>query len=50
MRDDCGCGAMRAVLVAVRCSDCGHDAVWDTVTDQWWDLDDRDYQDGWSWE
>lgn len=41
---------MRAALVAVRCPDCGHDTVWDTATDQWWDLDDSDYQDGGSWE
>lgn len=41
---------LHAPLIAVRCSGCGHDTVWDAVTDQWWDLDDSDYQDGGSWE
>lgn len=27
-----------------RCPDCLHDTVFDTVTDEWWDLDPSDYE------
>lgn len=30
-------------LHAFRCQDCRHDVVWDTDTDEWWDLDHTDY-------
>lgn len=30
-------------LTVFRCPDCRHDVVWDTRTDQWWDLDYTDY-------
>lgn len=30
-------------LHAYRCQDCRHDQVWDTETDEWWDLDHTDY-------
>jgi hypothetical protein len=30
-------------LYAFRCQDCRHDQVWDTDTDEWWDLDHTDY-------
>lgn len=30
-------------LYAYRCQDCRHDVVWDTDTDEWWDLDHTDY-------
>jgi hypothetical protein len=30
-------------LDAIRCQDCRHDQVWDTDTDEWWDLDHTDY-------
>ena len=30
-------------LFAHRCPDCKHDVVWDTDTDDWWDLDHTDY-------
>lgn len=30
-------------LRAYRCQDCRHDQVWDTDTDEWWDLDHTDY-------
>lgn len=33
------------VLHAYRCPDCHFDVVWDTRTDEWWDLDPTDYED-----
>lgn len=41
---------IHARLVVHRCPDCHHDTVFDPHTDQWWDLDDSDYQDAGSWE
>lgn len=37
-------------LIAMRCPRCDHDVVWDLATNEWWDLDDSDYQDGGSRE
>ncbi|MEE6280162.1 hypothetical protein [Georgenia sp. MJ170] len=33
-------------LYAFRCQDCRHDEVWDTHTDEWWELDHTDYGAG----
>lgn len=30
-------------LHLTRCQTCGLDVVWDSQTDEWWDLDDSDY-------
>lgn len=32
-------------LIAMRCPDCLLDVVWDTDSDEWWDLDETDYVD-----
>ena len=41
---------IHARLVVHRCPDCHHDTVFNPHADQWWDLDDSDYQDAGSWE
>lgn len=32
-------------IFATRCPHCGHDRVWDSVADEYWDLDETDYSD-----
>lgn len=39
-----------ARLVLYRCLDCGHDQVFDTDSDTYWDLDETDYADEGSFE